>query len=60
MQHGRGIRGVKMSEGGQMVEASSYTINKSWRYNLQHGGYRPPLYRLLSVAYLNVAKRVNH
>ena len=28
---------VKMGGGGQKVQTSSYKINKSWGYNVQHG-----------------------
>ena len=37
-----------MGEGGQKVNTSSYKINKSWGYNVQHGDYS-----------LKVAKRVD-
>ena len=29
----------KMGEEGQKVQTSSYKINKSWGYNVQHGDY---------------------
>ena len=44
---------VKMGGGGQKVQTSSYKINKSWRYNVQHGGY------ITNPVYLKVSRRVN-
>ena len=32
-----GSEGGKMGEGGQKVQTSSYKINKSWGYKVQHG-----------------------
>ena len=29
----------EMGEGAQMVQTSSYEINKSWGWNVQHGDY---------------------
>ena len=34
---GRGWGVGEMGEGGQKVQTSSYKINKSWGYNVQHG-----------------------
>lgn len=28
-----------MGEGSQVVQISSYKINKSWKYNVQYGDY---------------------
>ena len=37
---GEGCLGVgKTGEGGQVVQTSSYKINKSWGCNVQHGDY---------------------
>ena len=34
-----GSWGDKTGEGGQKVPISSYEVNKSWGYNVQHGDY---------------------
>ena len=34
---------VKTNE-GQKAQTSSYKINKSWRYNVQHSDYNTALY----------------
>ena len=44
---------VKMGGGGQKVQTSSYKINKSWGYNVQHGDY------ITNPVYLKVSKGVN-
>ena len=36
---GRGEGLGKMGEGGQKVQTSSYTVNKSWGYNAYHSDY---------------------
>ena len=36
---GQGWEVGKMSEGRQMVQTSSYKMNKFWEWNVHHGDY---------------------